>query len=282
MSDLKTLQAQFQACLIDDDQQIESSIMSTANFNVQDRLAVYADGYRLRLVDILAKEFPLLKLFCGEEKFDDAAFAYLDQHHSQHYSLYQFGKYFSEFLKSYYKNEPIITELAAFERALGDVLLAGNAQRIGVQALLDLTPEQWPLIKLLLHPAVQSLDLTLNVPVIWRALNAQQSLNLLDTAVGENKDEGYARDLLSTVESSPASYLIWRFHLQPYFRALTPQEMQIFSSIQRGDCFAQTCEDLMGHLAEEEIGGFVASVLQQWLTNGIFMGVEIAPAATIE
>ena len=254
--DLKTLQAQFQACLMEDDQQIEPSILSTPNFNAQDRLAVYANGYCARLVDILGKDFPMLKLFCGEEKFDDAGFAYLAHHPSQNYSLYQFGKYFSEFLKSYLSAEPIIAELAAFERALGEVLVAGNAQRIGMQALLDLAPEQWPTMQLVLHPAVQSVDLTLNTPVIWRALNTQQSL--------------------PAVESAPSSYLIWRFHLQPYFRTLNSAELRILNSIQRGDCFAEICEDLVGHLAEEKIAGFVASVLQQWLQDGIFMGVKIA------
>lgn len=254
MSNLKTLQQQFQNFLIQDDQTIVASIKSTPTFNVQDRLAVYSDAYYLRLVDILAKEFPRLKKFCGEEKFDEAAFRYLDQHPSQHYSLYRFANHFSRFLKTYFNGEPIIAELAVFERALSDVLLAGNGQRISFQALLDLSPEQWPAMKLILHPAVQVIALTFNVPDIWRALNTEQAL--------------------PEVKSSPSHYLIWRFHQQPYFAAITPEQSRIFTAIQRGDCFAEICEGLIGHLEEEKIGEFVAGVLQQWLTNGIFTQVQ--------
>ena len=248
---LKTLQNQFQANLIDFDEQIISSIQSSSHFNAHDRLAVYSDGYYLRLVDILAKNFPMLKLFCGEDKFDDAAFAYLSEHPSRDYSLYQLGKYFSIFLGSYFSSEPVISELAAFEWAFHEVLLAGNARRIGTQALLDLTPEQWPAIKLVLHPAIRFLHLKLNTPIIWRALHNQQDLPKL--------------------ESSPCDYLIWRFHLAPYFCALNPEQKHIFTSIQAGSCFAEICENLIGHMPEEEIGGFVAGVLQQWLKSGVFI-----------
>lgn len=254
MSTLKNLQQQFQNFLIQDDQTIGTSIKSTPTFNTQDRLAVYSDAYCLRLIDILAKEFPMLKKFCGEEKFDEAAFRYLDQHPSQHYSLYRFANHFSGFLKTYFNDEPVIAELATFERALSDVLLAGNGQRIGVQALLDLTPEQWPNMKLILHPAVQTIALTLNVPDIWRALNAEQAL--------------------PEIKSSPSAYLIWRFHQQSYFASLTPEQFRIFTAIQHGDCFAEICEDLIGQLEEEKIGEFVAGVLQQWLKNGIFTQVQ--------
>jgi hypothetical protein len=249
--DLKTLQAQFQACLIDADDEIEASVLETPNFNAQDRMAVYINAYYLRLVDILGKDFPALKLFCGEDKFDEAAFAYLAAHPSQNYSLYQLGKDFSAFLKTYLSNEPIIAELAAFERALSEVLLAGKAKRLGVQTLLDLTPSLWPTMQLLLHPAVQFLDLIHNTPLIWRALNTAQPL--------------------PAVEVTPHSYLIWRLHLQPHFRALDAAEAHILNAIDGGHYFAEICENLIGHLAEEEIPGFVARVIQQWVMNGVFV-----------
>ena len=255
MSNLKTLQQQFQDFLVQDDQRIIASIKSTPTLNAQTRMAVYSDAYYLRLVDILAKEFPRLKNFCGEEKFDEAAFRYIDQHPSQHYSLYRFANQFSVFLKAYLSDEPIIAELAVFERALSDVLLAGNGQRIGVQALRDLKPEQWPMMRLILHPAVQVIALTLNVPDFWRALNTEQAL--------------------PEVKSSPSHYLVWRFHQRPYFAVITPEQFCIFTAIQRGDCFAEICEALIGHLEEEKIGAYVAGVLQPWLGNGIFTEVEL-------
>lgn len=248
---LKNLQMQFQNCLIHFDKKIESSIQFTENFNVQERLSIYSDGYRLRLLGILAKDFPVLKFFLGEEKFDNAALHYLDTYPSSHYSLYQFGRNFSIFLKSYLPHEPLVGELATFERALSDVLLAGNGKRIGVNTLLDLKPEEWPSMTLTLHPAVQSLHLNLNVPDFWRALQNKQPL--------------------PAVTISPSKYLIWRFHLRPYFCSLTPQQLRIFTNIQKGLCFAEVCEDLIGHLPEEQIGSFVADVLRQWLSNGMFI-----------
>lgn len=78
---------------------IEDHIMSTDLFPAQQRLAIYQDGYRLRLLECLENEFPILHLHLGEKIFRLFALSYLEQCPSKSYSLYLLGQNFPNFLR---------------------------------------------------------------------------------------------------------------------------------------------------------------------------------------
>ena len=62
------------------------------------RLAIYADGYVLRLLDCLQAEFPVLRQTMGLELFDFFARAYIWRHPSRSSTLYDLGGGFADFL----------------------------------------------------------------------------------------------------------------------------------------------------------------------------------------
>ncbi len=81
-------------------EQMRKVISGSSSFTAQQRLAVYQQGYRLRLIECLAAEFPVLQLYLGNALFDAFAHGYISRLPSSHYSLYQLGERFADFLEA--------------------------------------------------------------------------------------------------------------------------------------------------------------------------------------
>jgi len=73
-------------------------VQDSEHFPAASRLFVYQQGYRLRLLECMQAEFPVLNLYLGEELFALFVLGYLQQRPSTHYSLYELGAYFADFL----------------------------------------------------------------------------------------------------------------------------------------------------------------------------------------
>ncbi len=79
-STLPDLQGRFHQFVVAGDDTFRHDIVDDGRVDVDVRLAVYYDGYRLRLIEALETDFVALKAYLGEDKFDDMARAYIDAH----------------------------------------------------------------------------------------------------------------------------------------------------------------------------------------------------------
>ena len=110
------------------------------------RLAIYAGGYRARLLETLRGDYPVLRAFAGDTAFDLFAQDYIASHPSRAPSLYDFGSLLPDHLiDACPSNDPtsplaILGELARLERARTEVSRArgieGQAVGIGADAAL--------------------------------------------------------------------------------------------------------------------------------------------------
>jgi len=78
---------------------IDDIIKAPRGISPHSRLDIYAQGYWLRLLACLKADYPGLQRLLGEELFDFFARAYLSEHPSHGYSLYDLGTGFSRFLR---------------------------------------------------------------------------------------------------------------------------------------------------------------------------------------
>lgn len=74
-------------------------ITDSEDFPATQRLAIYQSGYKLRLLECMQAEFPMLRLYLGDEVFGMFALRYIQSMPSKHYSLYELGANFPSFLK---------------------------------------------------------------------------------------------------------------------------------------------------------------------------------------
>ena len=82
---LETLQADFQNYILGDDAAMAGKVRATAKADAATLLAVYRDGYALRLLEALETNFSTLKQVLGDEDFDTLGRGYIAAHPCRHF-----------------------------------------------------------------------------------------------------------------------------------------------------------------------------------------------------
>ena len=121
-------------------------VRSDARLSAEGRIAIYAHGYRQRLVECLRTEYPVLASLAGPTAFDLFTQGYIAAHPSQSYTLYDFGSGFADYLERARPSgaadavEAIPAALARIERAKAEVLRAQGVERAATADEAGLDP----------------------------------------------------------------------------------------------------------------------------------------------
>lgn len=258
MSELARLQEDFQAYLLHHEQNMTDQVIGTAKADARERLAVYGNAYRLRLLAALETDFPALRALAGDPMFERLGRAYIDAHPSAHPSLRWFGRHMSDFLARTppYATQPVLAEMAAFEWAQGEVFDAQDCGCVSVEAIATLAPEAWSSMHLVLHPSVRRLDLEWNVPPIWQIIDKNETPPALARA------------------ERAVSWLLWRRGLEIHWRSLEPDEAWALDACAKGQSFGELCEGLCQWIDESNAALSAAGMLKRWLIDGLITRAE--------
>jgi hypothetical protein len=79
---------------------VRSRIAGNERLGAEGRFAIYAGGYRSRLLESLQNEFPALRLLVGDTVFELFARGYIAAHPPRHFSLYDYGARFAGHLEA--------------------------------------------------------------------------------------------------------------------------------------------------------------------------------------
>ena len=223
----------------------------------EERLQIYAEGYRLRLVEALAHDFPALHRALGRSIFDQMGRAYIDAYPSPYRSVRWFGRSVAAFLRLRrpYAAQPWLSELATFEWALSAAFDAGNSTTVSVDALAALPQEAWPTMRLMFHPSVHRLELRWNVTALRRCVDEGR---LLERPVKHDR---------------PLSWVVWRVVLEPHYRSLQADEAWALDAARGGGRFEDLCEGLCGWLDADQVALRAAGLLKSWVTDGLISRV---------
>ncbi len=253
--DLAHLQRAFQGHVVDGDAAIAAAVHSTATVPGAVRLAVYADAYRLRLVDALAHNYPRLQQWLGAETFATVARDYLQAHPSTTPSVRWFGDRFAAYLARTHADPPALTELAQWEWAIAAAFDAGDRKPLTEQALGSIDPADWPTLRLQLHPAVQSLRMTTNAPALFRSLTAD------------------ADPPAPTTLPAPQHWFIWREDLTPRYRSAPDDEAAALQTLLSQGTFGQLCDALCAWHAADDVPVRAAILLKGWIRDSMLVGI---------
>ncbi len=250
MTELKELQEGFQNYMLGLVQTKSQDFWVPEGCDLEERLAIYREGYYLRLLGALKSDYEVLFSYWGEEKFNRCMREYLQQNPSSYYSIRSVGKNVAQFIKKHYPEDLPSFELAGFEWALNEALFSPDEEVLSLEALSKIDPEHWPHLKFHLHPSVQCIEFHSNAPESWQLLQENKTLKIVKQA--ESK-----------------SYLIWRKQQQSYFCVLNENEKRMISSIQAQDSFSELCEKMSAFFSEEEVVGWVSQSLRRWIEEGV-------------
>jgi hypothetical protein len=257
MNPLRRLQREFQAYILTRGGPIEQAIAATETLNTRARLEIYAEAYRLRLLEALAAEYIGLAAHLGEAAFETLGRAYIERHPSHSPTLRDYGDKLAAFLRTTppWQDEPLLAELAAFDWALATVFDAPDAPVASVTDLAAVAPERWPTLRLVFHPAVVRLDLEWNAPAIRQAAEDKRPLPA------------------PSRQPYPVGWVLWRQQLRTYFRSLSVEEAFALDAARRGECFAVLCERLCEWLDPLHVPAHAAGLLRRWLEDGLIESV---------
>lgn len=256
---LRALQADFQGYLLDPGQRaIAERVAGTARVDADTRLGVYAEAYRLRLLEALDTDFPTLHTLLGDDEFDRMGRAYIDAHPSRHFSIRWFGQGLSEFLRitAPYSEHPALTEMAAFEWTMTLAFDAADDPIVTLDDMTAVPPPAWPEMRFTPHASLHRLDLRWNVPTVWKARAADQ-------------------DIEPPVENAvPVAWILWRQELNTYFRSLEVDEAWTLDAMIAGQTFADICQGLCEWIDEQHVAPHAAGLLKRWITDGMIAKIE--------
>ena len=258
---LAELQNTLQQYLLHQQNNIDSLTLETAAFTRQQRLAIYFDAYRLRLIDALHNDFPALEMTLGTENFSQLMAEYIAQHPSQHPSLRWMGAKLPMFLRTYQtaQQPSAIFELAEFEWAQIMAFDADDSIPATLDDLRLLKNTQWLDLQLEFQPSLQIVSCFSNAPNIWNAAIKNESRIAIETS------------------SEEKTWLIWRSELQVVYRVMNQSETWCLQAFSNHKNFADACEGLCEWFPEDQVPLKAAQYLQQWLQDGLIKSIIASP-----
>jgi hypothetical protein len=254
MTGLAELQKKFQDYVLRPQPGMDEEVVGSDSASAATRLAIYADAYRLRLIEALATDYSAVKTLAGEAEFDYLARAYIDSHPSTYYNVRWFGGSFPDFLRKAKRLE--LSEMAQFEWAMTLAFDSADEPQLSIEQVAAVPAKAWPEMTFVPHSSLQRLRLQFNVPEKWKAI-----------ASGE--------DVPNFVKNA-ADWVIWRRNYKTYFRSLEIDESAALRTLCAGGTFGAICEQLTESIPGDEVGVRAASLLKGWVADGLLHDVSVA------
>jgi hypothetical protein len=258
MSELASLQRAFQRHVDRPGRAMAGAVLATARAGAARRLGVYADAYRLRLVEALANDYPALQAVLGEAGFEGMMRAFIAARPSRHANLRWYGGELARYLARarQWRRRPLLAELARFEWALGLAFDAEDAPVAAVHDAARVSADRWPGMRLRLHPSVQLLPLRSNAPQVWRAAGAGRKAPA------------------AAMRRRPVHWLVWRKGHEPFYRALSREEAWALGAVAKGRSFSHLCDGLRRHVGDARAAQRAAQFLKGWLEEELVRTIE--------
>lgn len=251
MSTLRALQQQLAEALRAPSSPALAALRGDARADANSRLGVYRHGYRVRLREALATEFPGLALLAGQ-RMTALLDAYVAAQPSRHFNLRWHGEGLAAWLAAStpWCQRPELAEMAALDWAISTAFDAADHASLTRAALAGVAAEQWADLRLHPLPHARLVPATCNIDAFRRAA-----------------DRGRPRPALRRLRR-PRTLLVWRPALEVRYRALAPDERLALQGALAGDSLAQLCEQLARRHAPSAWPR-MAALLGQWLDEGL-------------
>jgi hypothetical protein len=225
---------------------IDACFAGTPGHPAVERVAIYADMYRWRLVEALREAFPKLARHLGDERFAALGEDYLRRHPSRHHDVGQVGRHLAAFLRRHPDRErPDLADLAELEWARQEVFFAPPAEPAGPDAFAGLDAGAFAATRVVLSPALRVLILDHAVAPLWRRL-----------------EDGEAPDPPSPGTSPVA---VWRSGFEVFHAPLALDEAVALVGAACGDSMAVICAAFAD---SEEPAAAAHAALSSWLAEG--------------
>jgi hypothetical protein len=221
-------------------------------------LAIYANAYRARLTEALRSNYPVLRRVLGDDGFAELALRFIAAEPSPYRSIRWFGDRLPAFMAADAANlpHPALADLARLEWAISLVFDGPDAEPLAAEALAAVVPQDWPGLRLRLHPTLTVLELEWSVEPVWHT-------------VSDDPDAETAAP-----EALPHAVRVWRRGLSPHWRSIGTQERRLLAALDGGADFASLCAAAAEVTGAEDAAVAVLDLVRSWIADGLLVGLD--------
>lgn len=228
--------------------------------HVAGAFAVYHDGFRLRMAEFLANDYPALSACLGELAFDAMVEAFWRARPSTFRNARWIGAGLPDFLRDTppFCDDGFVRGLAALEEGLSRSFDAEDAATLPIEALAAIREADWPRLCLAFDPSVLVIETDAAALAVYEAAQAGEPLP-------------------QVAASGAMRLLVWRREWEVSYRALDDDEALALIEAMSGAPFEEICSLLAFARAGrdgEPIVQTAAGFLAQWFADGMIVAVE--------
>jgi hypothetical protein len=237
---------------------IERLVLPSSRLSGVERMEIYHDAYRARLVECLADDYPALRHATGEARFESLCHAYMAEFPSRSPNLNFFGRHMSDFCrKATHDFPPWCADLAVLEWALVEVIHAAPVESPSEETLAKIAPADWPRARFASSDAVRVLDFEWAVNGYFQAYNTGAPI------------AAPANGWSSTAVFRDGA-TVWRMDMSRPMHTLLAS---LLGGAQLGEALDALASS--GALGEDE-GPLVMQWFRDWVRYGFFASIAVA------
>jgi len=254
------LQKNFQHYLLNDANVMEDFVEEPVQGTIQQRLGIYSESYKYRLIELLETDYFGVKAMLGEEDFREMASLYVNNHTSNHFTPRNFGRDMPAFLERTkpYSEQTSLKDMANYEWALIHTIDAADASILSMADLSTIPQGNWHRMVFKPHPSLQLIEFNWNIPPLFQAISEKTKLPKL------NKFK------------NPALWTVWRQGIETRFSSNEEgANATAIKNICEGKSFGDMCEDLLDWIPEAEVAQYAVNLLVSWIKSEWFTSVRI-------
>jgi hypothetical protein len=240
----------------------------------RERLEVYRRGYRARLLECLADDYPVLKHALGEEAFDALGGAYIARFPSTAPNLNDYGRHMAALCAE--GGRAFEADLARLEWAIVEVIHAPVAPPLTMDRLAVIPLEAWGGARLVASRAVRVLRHEHPVNDFFQAVRDGRAASVPEreasfssgSALCERAAPASSFGSALSERAAPAT-AVYRSGVTVWRMGLTPPMAAVLEALLAGAML----EPSLTHAAGEPPDRVMAS-FREWIAGGLFVDVR--------
>lgn len=223
MTSLAERQNDFASALLDPGQAIPGRLLVPRGAVVEERFGIYRNNVAVGLIEALRSTFPVVSRLVGEEFFSAMALVHASGSPPSSPVLLAYGADFPAFVEAFEPARalPYLADVARLEWLWLQSYHSADAAPLTIEDLHRIPVEQWPDLRLQLHPAVRLARFGRSVLGIWRA--------------HQDDDEPGSIEL----DDGPEQIVITRPALRVQMAAVSPAVLSLLERIEIGGTLAE-------------------------------------------
>jgi hypothetical protein len=234
---------------------LDAIVLGDDRLSSEARVDIYANMYFYRILDSLKEDFPATLAVLGDNNFHNLVTGYILKYPPTEPSITHSGSHLAEYLRDHPMREdaPFIADLAKLERATVEVFLGPDAPALDPESLRAVAVEDWPAMKLKLHPSAQILALDWQVSDLLQAVEDHRPWN--------------------PAKPGAIKVLVWRDNAHVFHRDLDPTEANALEAAANSATFAEICDIVAANAGDQDPVATMNQFISRWLSNSLLVQV---------